>query len=193
MDDEVLGGLVGFELGQGAAYGELDALCQGGAYLDAVYALHVVLDVGGELVACYADALVGDDAAQGDDGNLGGAAAYVDNHVAFGCLDVEAYAECGRHGLVNHVDVASAGVLGAVAHGAELDFGGAGGDAYDHAQRGGEPAALAADHLNQAANHVLGGVEVGDDAVDHGAHGTDARTLLAFHEVGGGAYCDWFA
>ena len=97
---------------------------------------HVFLNVAGEVVASHLDAVVGHDATQRDHGNLGGAAAYVDNHVALGCKHVEAYAQGCCHGLIYHVHVAAAGMLARVAHGTYLHLGRARGYAHHHAQRG---------------------------------------------------------
>ena len=89
----------------------LDLLGRAHAHLHVVGPAHVVLDVLGEVVAGDGYALVGADAAQRDYGNLGGAAAYVHNHVAFGGKNVDSYTQSGSHRLVYHIDVAAAGVL----------------------------------------------------------------------------------
>lgn len=182
VDDVVLRGIL--KLGEGGADVHLDLLCGTDADLEVVGAAHVVEDVLGEVVAGNLDALVGDDASEGYYGDFGGAAAYVDNHVAFGGLDVKADAEGGGHGLVNHVDVASVGMFGGVADGTDFHFGGAGGDAYDHPEGGGEPVALGAGLLHEAADHELGGVEVGDYALAEWTHRADAGVALSFHQVG---------
>ena len=123
-------------------------------------------------------------------GDFGRAAAYVDNHVAFGGLYVEADAEGCGHRLVNHVDVATVGMFRRVAHGAYFDFRRARGYAHDHAQRRREPVVLGAGLLDEAAYHQLGGVEVGDDALAQGAHGAYAGVPFALHQVGFLAYGD---
>ena len=86
-------------------------------------AAHVLLDVGSEVVAGNLDGVIGHDATQRDNGYLGGAATYVDNHVAFGSLNVDAYAECSSHRLEDKIDVATVGVFGRVAHGTQVDLG----------------------------------------------------------------------
>ena len=131
------------------------------AQLDVVLPSHIFANILVELVAGNTYRLVGNDAAERYDGNLGRAAAYIDHHVAFGGFDVDAYAYGGSHRLVNHIDVATADVLGRVAHGAYLHFGAARRNAYDHTQRRGKQRIAHGNHLHHAAHHLFGGVEVG--------------------------------
>ena len=87
-----------------------------------------------ELVAADADRLAGDDAAERDDGDLGGAAADVDDHVAGRLLHRQTGTDGRRHRLLDDVGrLAGAGVLGGLLHGALLDAGDAGRHADDHA------------------------------------------------------------
>jgi len=68
-------------------------------------------------------------------GDLGGAAADVDDHVGGGFVDRETDADRGGHGLGNGDDVAGAGVEGGVFDGAFLDLRDAGRDGDDDAGR----------------------------------------------------------
>ena len=70
---------LGVQLGQDGTHGDLDLLRRGLAHADDVLLAQVVLDVGREDVAGHADGILLDDAAQGDDGDLGGAASDVDD------------------------------------------------------------------------------------------------------------------
>ena len=145
----------------------------------------IILDVAGEDVPCGADAFLEHQAAEGDDGYFGCAAADVDDHASLGLEHLEAYTECGGHGFVNEEDVTASGVLGGVAHGPDLHFGGTGRDAYDHLEVGGEEAAvLAVDLLDEALYHHFRGVEVGDHAVPQRAYGLDARIAAFVHQLG---------
>ncbi len=141
----------------------------------------VTLNVVGEDVAGDIDRLGANDAAEGDAGDFGRTAADVDDHVALGSLDVEPGTQGGGHGLVNHIDLASPGVLGRIADGANLDVGRPGRDADDHAQRRREETARSLDLLEHPAQHELGSVEVGDDAVFQGADGLDIGVGLLVH------------
>ena len=78
--------------------------------------------------------VVDDDAAEGDDGDLGGAAADVDDHAADRLVDRQAGADRGGHRLLDGVGLARAGGEGGVLGGALLDLGDAGGDADDDAR-----------------------------------------------------------
>lgn len=153
------------------------------ANLHAVRAAHVLLDVLGKHVACHTDALVGDDAAKRDYRNLSCTAAYVDNHIAFRCLDVETDTEGCCHRLVNHINVAAAGMLARVADCTDFNLGAARRDTHHDAQRRREPMVFRAYHLDKSADHQLGGVEVGDNAVAQRADGADARVLLSLHHL----------
>ncbi len=84
------------------------------------------------------DRLGADDAAQRDAGDLRRAAADVDDHVAFRSLDVETGAQRRGHRLVDHVDLAAAGMLETESRtGADFDVGRTRRDADHHTQRGG--------------------------------------------------------
>ena len=145
----------------------------------------VVLDVGGEHVAGRAYAVLDHEAAEGDHCDLGGAAAYVHDHVALGSLHVEAYSQGGRHGLEDEVDVAAAGVLGGVAHGPDLHFRGSGRDAHHHLEVGVEEiGTLAAGLLDEGAEHGLRGIEVGNHAVTERTYRLEAGVDLLVHELG---------
>ena len=84
----------------------LDLLGSPLAQQQRVLLLDVLDDRGVQLVAAGADRLAGDDAAQRDDRDLGGAAADVDHHVARRLVDREPGADGGGHGLLDDVDLA---------------------------------------------------------------------------------------
>ncbi len=80
-----------------------------------------------------------------------------------------------------------------VAHGADLHFGRSGGDAYHHAHRGAEPAALLARFLDESANHHFGRPEVGYDAFAQRAYGADPFGLASLHHLSFLAHGDHLA
>ena len=88
---------------------ELDLLGRLLADQELVLALDVVDHRLVELVAADADGLRDDDAAERDDGHLGGAAADVDHHVAGRLAHRQAGADRGRHRLLDQVGLAGAG------------------------------------------------------------------------------------
>ena len=179
MDNEIFRRI--FEFSEGGAY--MNLYLFGGALSDfhVMDAAHVVHDVVGKVVAGHLYTFVRDDASERNHGNLRSTSAYIHNHIALRREHVDTDTEGGSHRLINHVDVASAGMFARVAHGADLDLGRARGDADHHAERGGEPAAFRAYHLHHAADHLLGGVEVGDHSVAERTDRADAGRLLAFH------------
>jgi hypothetical protein len=115
--------------GEGRADRHLDLL--GGALAEhqRVLLLHPGDDRGVELVAAGADRLAGDDAAERDDGDLGGAAADVDDHAADRVGDRQPGADRRRHRLLDDVHLPRAGLVAGVLDGAPLDAG----DARRHA------------------------------------------------------------
>src|SRR6202007_1566863 len=84
----------------------LDVLGRPFADEQVVFALEVVGDGLVHLVAGHADGARIDDAGEGDDGDVGGAAADVDDHVAAGLGDGQAGADGRHHGLLDEVNLA---------------------------------------------------------------------------------------
>ena len=148
---------------EGRAEGHLDLL--GGALPEhqGVLLLHPRDDRLVEVVAGGADRQAGDDAAERDDRDLGGAAADVDDHVAGRLVDGQPGADRGGHRLLDDVDPAGAGLVAGLLDRALLD----GGDAARHAdhQPGLGEVAAAVHLLDEEPEHLLGRVEVGDHAV----------------------------
>ena len=70
---------------------------------------------------------------QGDDGDVGGAAADIHDHMAVGLGDVDARTDGGGQGLLDEVHPAGAGLDARVDDGPLLHLGDAGGHADDHA------------------------------------------------------------
>src|SRR5690606_12138559 len=144
-----------------------------------VVLLEVLHDGGVELVAAGADGLVDDDARERDDGDLGGAPADVDDHVADGLVDVEADPDGRRHRLVDELDLLGAGVLRRVADGPLLDLGDPARHADHHAADARERARL--DPLDEPLDEVLGHLEVRDDAVVEGPDRLDVLVRALVH------------
>ena len=172
------------QLRDGGSHFNLDAFGGALAHDDVVLLAHVFLDVGGEVVARDADGFVVDDATQGDDGDFGGAATDVDDHVARRLQYVDADADGGGHRLMDQAHFLGAGLLSRVLHGAFLHLGDARRDADDHLQAGWKQVVLEIDHLDHLAHHVFGGLEVGDDTVAKRADGLDVFVGLAVHHHG---------
>ena len=122
-----------------------------------------------------------DDAAEGDDGDLGGASADVHDHRSGGLIDGESGAEGGGHGLFDDESLIRSGVASGLDDGALFDLGDATGDA-DH--DGLPHDDFASDLVDEVAEHGLGLLEVGDDAVLEGAGGDDVGGGLAKHALG---------
>ena len=144
--------------------------------------LHVVHHGGVELVAGHADGFRKHDAVERNDGDLGGAAADVHDHIGGRFVDRETDADGGGHGLGDRDDVAGTGVEGGVLDGALFHLGDAGGNRDDDAGRSAERATRY--FANEVTEHRLGDVEIGDHAVFHGADGGDIAGGAAEHLFG---------
>src|SRR5919197_146009 len=146
-----------------------------------VLALGVVDDRLVELVAADPDRLRDHDAAERDDGDLGGAASDVDHHVPGGLADGKPGADGGRHRLLDQVGLTGPGREARLFDGSLLDAGYARRNTDDDA--GVRPAVLV--HLlDEVPQHLLGHVEVGDHAVLEGPDGLDRPRGAAEHPLG---------
>ena len=114
------------------------------------------------LVAADADRGRDHDAAQGDDRDLGRAAADVDDHAAGGLLDREIGADRGGHRLVDQHRPPGARRLGRLADRALLHLRDPARHAEDDARRRHAPAERL---LDEVVQHRLGHLEVRDHAV----------------------------
>ena len=165
------------------AYGELDPLRRSLSDLDVVLLAHVVLDVVVEHVSGSLHALLLHDASEGDHGDLRGTAAYVHHHVPFRRLHVKADTERGGHRFVDQVDFAASGMLAGIAHGADLHLGGSRRDSDHDLEVGGEEGPpLAVDLLDEALDHHLSRLEVGDDPVPEGPDGLYPGICVFMHQ-----------
>jgi hypothetical protein len=127
-------------LGPGRPDGQLDLL--GGAFADdhGVLAPEVGGDGGVHVEAGHADGLGGDDAAERDAGDLGGAAADVDDQVAGGLVHRQAGPDGGGHRLLDQPGRPGPGLDGRLLDGPALHLGDSRGDADQH-PRAAHPAA----------------------------------------------------
>src|SRR5581483_6659879 len=138
-----------------------------------------------DLIPGDPDRMIDDDAAQGNDGDFGRAAADVDDHGADRFFDREARPDRGRHRFFDRVGFARPGRERRVFGGPFFDFGDAGGNADDDAGMGSQEA-LQMDLADEVMEHHLDGVEIGDDAVFERTDGDDAFRGLADHRLGFG-------
>ena len=186
------GGFVSGKLCQRAADLNFDALGHTFRNRDVVLAAHVLANVGREVVTGHLNGVVRNDTAHRDNGNLRGSAADVHDHVAFRGIYVETDTDGCGHGLINEINVATAGVFGAVAHGTELNFGGAGGHSDHHSYAGSEEMSAGSHHIDEAAHHLLASVEVGDHTILQRTDHADLFARLFIHEFGAFADGDGF-
>ena len=166
---------------QRRTYGDLDIFGRPFADTHVMLLANVGLDIFGKNVAGHVDAFAADDTAQRNTGDLGRTASDIDHHVALGSFDVQPGAQRRSHRFVNHIDLAAAGMLGRVAHRANLDVRAARRNRNNHLQRRAEKPPTAFNHLDQPAEHQFGGVEIGDHAVFQRTDRTDILVRLAMH------------
>src|SRR5262249_13862969 len=135
-----------------------------------VLALDVLDDGLVHLVTGHADRARKHDTAQRDDGDLGGAAADVDDHVTGRLGDRKAGADRRRHRLFDQIDFARPGRFCRFAHRAFLDRGNSEGYA-DHDPRTRPHQSFArVCLLDEVTQHVFRDFEVGDHAVTQRAN-----------------------
>ena len=140
-------------------------------------------DVLVHLVAADPDAAADDDAAEADDRDLGRPAADVDDEAAGRLADREAGTDRGGHRLLDEAGPAGAGIERGVADGALLHLGDARRDAEQH-PRPGDHADPVVDLVDEVLDHLLGHVEVADDAVAQRADRDDVGRRPADHPLG---------
>ena len=128
-----------------------------------------------------------DGAAQGDDRNVRGTAADVDNHIAAGTGNVDASSNGSRDGLLDDVDFPGACTVSGILNGPLLDFG----DTRRHADRNpGLPIGLLSHGLlDEVLDHLLGHGIVGDNALAKGTDSDDISRSPAQHQTGFLTYC----
>ena len=122
-----------------------------------------------------------DGAAEGDDGDIRGAAADVDNHVAAGLRNVDARTDCRRDRLLNDRDFLRARLVGCVLDGLSLDLGRTGRNADRDARA--EQGLLADRLVDKVLEHLLGHGVIRDDAVAQRANRNDIAGRTADHET----------
>ena len=137
-----------------------------------------------ELIAGNADGLRNDNTAHGDNGDFGGAATDIDDHGAGGLLDGQVGADGSRHGLLDQIGLASTGLNRGLKDGALFDRRDAGGNTDDDARTRSPRIALLGRLVDKVAQHGLGNIEVGDDAVLEGTNGHDIAGRTAEHTLG---------
>ena len=99
---------------------DLDTLSHALRNLHVVLTAHILLDVGCQIVTSDTDGVIAHNTAQRDDGDLGGATADINNHVALWGLDVDTNANGCCHRLKNEVNITTIGMLGRVANSTKL-------------------------------------------------------------------------
>ena len=169
--------------GIGGPDGDLDVLRRALAEEQVVLAPGERDDVLVHLVAADPDAPADDDAAEADDRHLRGPAADVDDQAAGRLADRQAGTDRGGHRLLDQARPACAGVHRGVADGALLHLGHAGRDAEQHPRPRDEPDPVM-DPVHEVLDHLLGDVEVADDAVAQGPDGDDVGRRPADHPLG---------
>ena len=168
------------EVGLLGAAGHVLFQVLGGALADgdAELVAHELEDLLVVVVARDADAGGLDLAAEAQHGDVGGAAADVDDHPAIGDGDVDAGAEGGGDRLIDEVDLTGTGGHDGLHHGVALDAGDGGGHADGHP---GLDHVGAVDLIDEAADQLAGHGVVADDAVLQREDGGDVVGRAAHH------------
>ena len=123
-----------------------------------------------------------DDAAERDDGDFRGPATDVDDEAARRLRDREAGTDRRGHRLLDEPRPARTGVECGVLDGALLHFGDAGRDAEQHPRSRDEPDPVV-HPVHEVLDHLLGDVEVADDAVAQRSDRDDVRRGTTDHPL----------
>lgn len=187
---------VGFfvKIGEHGTNGNLDSLGSSFTDFQVMLLAHIVLDIGGEHISCDTDTLLLHDTTERDYGDLGCSAADINHHVSLRGLNVKTDTEGSGHRFVNQIHVAASSMFGGVADGPDFNLGTAAGDTDNDLQvRGKDGVPVIVDLLDETADHHLGGVEVGDNAVPQRPYRFDSGVGFLVHQFGFLAECDAFA
>jgi hypothetical protein len=123
--------------------------------------------------------------AEGDDGDIGRAAADVDNHVAGWLGNRQPGADRRGHGLLHEMHFAGLGAVRGILDGALFHLRDLGRHADDDPRA--HPHVSVVRLLDEVREHLLGDVEVGDDAFAQRLDGDDVARRAAEHFLRAGA------
>ena len=123
--------------------------------------------------------------AEGDDGDLAGPAADVDDHGPLGLVDRQSGADGSRERLLDGVRLAGPGRLGRLLDGPQFDAGDARRHTHDDARSDERPEeqSLRLNLADKVGEHLLRHLEVGDNAVLQGPHRDDVARRAAEHAL----------
>jgi len=127
--------------------------------------------------------MIKDDAVHGNDGDIRGPAADVDDHVPRRLGNRQLGPDGGRHRLLDKEDLGRLGPHGHVLDRPALDLGDPGGNA-DHDARPEKESAVVGRFLDEEVQHLLGDLEVGDHPVSHRPDGQDVGRGFPEHLLG---------
>ena len=139
-------------------------------------------DVLVELVTTDAQAAADHDPTQADDGDLRRAAADVDDQAAGRLAHRQSGTDGRGHGLLDEPRPAGTGAQGGIANSALLDLGHATWDADQHSRPVDHPDAVV-HATDEVLEHLLGHVEVADDAVAQRTYRDDVGRSSAEHPL----------
>ena len=134
------------------------------------------------LVTADADAGGIGKAAQAEHRNFGGAAADIDDHAADRLGDRHTGADRRRHRLLDQIDLGRAGVVGGIADGAFFDASRSRWHADDDFREARQFRRV--DLGDEIFDHLLGDVDIGDDAIAQRPDAFDVARRLAHHHLG---------
>ena len=171
-------------VGVGGADLNLDLLRSALADQQVILLLDVLDDGLVHAVPADAGGVAVDDARQGNHGHLGRAPADIDDHVAAGFGDGQPGADPSRHGLHDQVYFLGSRRFGRFPHGSFFHLGDARGHADDDARLELDEGVGPLHTADEVTQHLLGDLEIGDDAVLHRADGKDPAWGAAQHGFG---------
>ena len=169
---------------------DFDALGHSFADTHVMLTTHVFLNIGRKVIAGHLDAIIRNNTAKRNHGDLCCATANVNNHISFRCINVQTYTDGGCHWFINQENVTPTCMLCRIAHSTKLHFRRARRDANHHAQCRRKEALTFMYHTNEAAHHLLTSIKVCNHAIAQWADNAYLIICLLVHQFGLFAHCN---
>ena len=164
VNDIIFGSII-TKFGKCSAYINLNTFRHTFTDFHIMLTAHIFLNIGSKIIPGNTNRVIRNDTAQRYYSNFRRATTYINNHVPFGCLDIDTDTDSSCHRLKYQINVPATRMFGRVTNGTQLNLRTTGRDTNHHTQRGGKQMSTGVDLLNKSAHHLLASIEVGNYTV----------------------------